>query len=123
MASTAIYRGLSLAGRRVGRRSMLLHERPAPFVARALFSSYPPHEVVGMPGLSPVRTYTCIHTYICIHIDAYRCVYIPLYLKLPHHIALLHWNHICCLLLLTTNTLTTNILTRTTHIYLLLCFQ
>jgi hypothetical protein len=58
MASAAIYRGLSLAGQRVGRRSMLLHERPALFVARSWFSSYPPHEVVGMPSLSPVRAFS-----------------------------------------------------------------
>lgn len=55
MASTTLYRGFAQAGRRVASRSFLAH-RSSPALARSWFSSYPPHEVVGLPALSPVRS-------------------------------------------------------------------
>jgi hypothetical protein len=54
MASTTICRGLSHIGRHAASRSSLMHSRTGPLVARSWFSSYPPHEVVGLPSLSPV---------------------------------------------------------------------
>lgn len=48
MASTTLYRGFAQAGRRMASRSLL-----SPAVARSWFSSYPPHEIVGLPALSP----------------------------------------------------------------------
>ena len=60
--ASSIARGLSITGRRALLRSNNLLQRhqdkvfPAskPFLVRAWFSSYPPHEVVGLPSLSPV---------------------------------------------------------------------
>mmetsp|Transcript_78378 Transcript_78378/g.227470 ORF Transcript_78378/g.227470 Transcript_78378/m.227470 type:complete len:475 (-) Transcript_78378:26-1450(-) len=52
MASTTLYRGFAQAGRRLASRSILTH-RASPAVARSWFSSYPAHEVVGLPALSP----------------------------------------------------------------------
>ena len=51
-----------MTGRRALLRSnpLLQHQQDKlfaakPFLVRAWFSSYPPHEVVGLPSLSPVR--------------------------------------------------------------------
>eukprot|EP00339_Tiarina_fusa_P009344 CAMPEP_0117085942 /NCGR_PEP_ID=MMETSP0472-20121206/60364_1 /TAXON_ID=693140 ORGANISM="Tiarina fusus, Strain LIS" /NCGR_SAMPLE_ID=MMETSP0472 /ASSEMBLY_ACC=CAM_ASM_000603 /LENGTH=469 /DNA_ID=CAMNT_0004815299 /DNA_START=151 /DNA_END=1561 /DNA_ORIENTATION=+ len=53
MASTTICRGLSHVGRRAASRSSLMYPRMGPSIARSWFSSYPPHELVGLPSLSP----------------------------------------------------------------------
>ncbi len=56
MASSTLYRGVAQAGRRVASRT-LLAQRSSPAIARSWFSSYPPHEVVGLPALSPVGSW------------------------------------------------------------------
>jgi hypothetical protein len=59
--SSTIFRGglLQLGRRRIA--NQVLHQRTPPpaaasSVLRAWFSSYPPHEVVGLPALSPVSS-------------------------------------------------------------------
>eukprot|EP00526_Cylindrotheca_closterium_P011321 CAMPEP_0113626286 /NCGR_PEP_ID=MMETSP0017_2-20120614/13594_1 /TAXON_ID=2856 /ORGANISM="Cylindrotheca closterium" /LENGTH=480 /DNA_ID=CAMNT_0000536461 /DNA_START=141 /DNA_END=1583 /DNA_ORIENTATION=- /assembly_acc=CAM_ASM_000147 len=57
MASTSICRGLSQLSRVAARSSSLSLQHSkraaAPLTLRSWFSSYPPHEVVGLPALSP----------------------------------------------------------------------
>lgn len=57
MASTSISRGLSQLSRVAARSSSLSLQHSkrsvAPLTLRSWFSSYPPHEVVGLPALSP----------------------------------------------------------------------
>ncbi|CAJ1930454.1 unnamed protein product [Cylindrotheca closterium] len=57
MASTSICRGLSQFSRVAARSSSLSLQHSkraaAPLTLRSWFSSYPPHEVVGLPALSP----------------------------------------------------------------------
>lgn len=53
MASTTLYRGFAQTSRRMASRSLFWPQRSPPAIARSWFSSYPPHEVVGLPALSP----------------------------------------------------------------------
>jgi len=57
MASTIVGRGLSQLSRVAARSSSLSLQHSkrvaAPFTLRSWFSTYPPHEVVGLPALSP----------------------------------------------------------------------
>jgi hypothetical protein len=70
--ASALYRGLSVASRRVATRpstaSLLLQQQERAtagnFLVRAWFASYPPHELVGMPSLSPVRLFLFLNHFL-----------------------------------------------------------
>jgi hypothetical protein len=76
MSSTIFRRGLlQLGRRRIDLSAATGIQRTSPpaaasSVLRAWFSSYPPHEVVGLPALSPVRFQLNIY-YIYIYIYIY----------------------------------------------------
>ena len=78
MASTTLYRGFANASRRMA-SSYLVTQRASPTVARSWFSSYPPHEVVGLPALSPVRMANGIGTLGCPRLYTLWCISNPLY--------------------------------------------
>jgi hypothetical protein len=80
MSSSIFRRGLlQLGRRRIDLSAATGIQRTSPpaaasSVLRAWFSSYPPHEVVGLPALSPVRFQLNIY-YIYIYIYIYILYY------------------------------------------------